>query len=301
MVASRNTTRGGVLVGSFLVVVWIIGSFINSSLYYARRCGKSIHMEKGLAENPGILSAALFGAAWPIALFMQSFRHPSRCRHPEHARPPASTENRRTLSSVKRPPNRETEEQSETILYMNYMAEKYKQAYVAEAMQRAEYLRQEDKVETPSPQTAGISIELDAAQLAEYHYNLGHNLSGSEQQALPQGELEAYLVIQARQVRMATWQKPDINGYREGDRVRLTKAFYGRTGTYGEGSTATVLVTDTAPSSIRTARESNLVGILMDVSGATILTSGSDLLRIEGHAQVFYHDDGNVTARHGRP
>lgn len=287
--------------GGFLVVVWIIGSFINSSLYYARRCGTSIHMEKGVAENPGILSAALLGTAWPITLFMQSFRHPSQCRHPGHARPVASAGTPRALSPVKPSTDREAERHSALINYMNREAEKTKQAYIQEVMQRVEYLEQKDKAEAPSVRAAAITVELDAAKLAEYQYNLGRSLSGAEQQALPQDELDAYLASQGRRVPMASWQKPDINGYREGDRVRLTKVFYGETGTYDQGSTGTILVTNTSPSGIRAARESNLVEILMDANGMIILTLGSDCIRIAGQAQVLYYDNGDVMAYHDRP
>jgi hypothetical protein len=297
--------------GGFLIVVWIIGAFVNSCLYYVRRCGTSIHMENGVQANPGLLSAALLGTAWPITLFLESFRHPEHCRHPEHARRSVASKVAAAIPAPQvpaHPVETTPAPRSSTSLYMEQLVEQYKQQYVQEIMDRVEWMRQNDErysstedSSIPEQQPVETSTGLDASQLAQYQRHLANNLSGTEQQALSRAEREAYLVIQGGHVPMASWQKPDINGYREGDRVKLTEEYHGETGVYAEGSIGTVLVTNTAPSSIRAARESHLLEILLDTNGMIILDFDSHFTRIEGQARVSYYDDGRVTARSDQP
>ena len=44
-----------------------------------------ISLDSGSEGNPGIGSAVLLGAIWPISLFNQRFRQPELCTHPAHA------------------------------------------------------------------------------------------------------------------------------------------------------------------------------------------------------------------------
>lgn len=69
----------------FILLVWIVGAAVNSYLYYQRRCGVSVARANGSESNPGMGSAVLLGAVWPLALFSQQFRHPAPCRHSAHA------------------------------------------------------------------------------------------------------------------------------------------------------------------------------------------------------------------------
>lgn len=191
---------------------------------------------------------------------------------------------------------------------MEYLVEQYKQQYIDEAMERVEWMRQNDERNRPAsrpstaePQPIEIGTELDTSRLAKYQRDLANKLTGAEQQALSPANRETYVAAQDSHVPMASWQKPDINGYREGDRVKLTEEYRGETGAYTQGSIGTVVITNTAPSSIRAACESHLLEVLMDTNSMTILELDSHFARIEGHARVSYYDDGHVTVRSDRP
>lgn len=143
-----------------------------------------------------------------------------------------------------------------------------------------------------------LNRELDPAQLALYRQNLEYQLSGPEQQTLSPDELSAYLAAQCEPITMASWQKPDINGYREGDRVKLLEAFQGDSSAYEQGSTGTIVITNTSPSTIRMMRDGSLQEVLM--SGGLIMLPGSDLERIAGQATVSYFGNGDVTATYSK-
>jgi hypothetical protein len=87
--------------------------------------------------------------------------------------------------------------------------------------------------------------------MAEYQHLRKSALSGEEQGKLSSEELKAYIHVQLRDVPMASWQKPDINGLREGDRVQLVEDFNGDEVSYRAGNTGTVFVASTAPAEIR--------------------------------------------------
>src|SRR5262249_11752117 len=124
-------------------------------------------------------------------------------------------------------------------------------------------------------------------RLLEYH------LTGEEQGRLSPEELKAYLDVQLRDVPMASWQKPDINGFREGDRVRLVKDFNGEEASYSTGSTGTVIIVSTAPAEIRLNREIGMHYVAMDEHGI-IMAMRDQIERISGHADVSISDDGAV-------
>jgi hypothetical protein len=92
-------------------------------------------------------------------------------------------------------------------------------------------------------------------------------------------------------VPMTSAEKPDINGYREGERVRLVNAFAGESYRYEVGHEGTVLVTNTSPADVRLCRDGDLHQILMD-GGIIIMTAGRNLEKIPGHAEVIYSADG---------
>jgi hypothetical protein len=92
-------------------------------------------------------------------------------------------------------------------------------------------------------------------------------------------------------VPMTSAEKPDINGYREGERVRLVNAFAGESSRYEVGHEGTVLVTNTSPADVGLCRDGDLHEILMD-DGGIIMTRGRNLEKIPGHAEVIYSADG---------
>jgi hypothetical protein len=92
-------------------------------------------------------------------------------------------------------------------------------------------------------------------------------------------------------VPMTSAEKPDINGYREGERVRLVNAFVGESRRYEVGHKGTVLVTNTSPADVRLCGDGDLHEILMD-GGIIIMTAVRDLEKIPGHAEVIYSADG---------
>jgi hypothetical protein len=150
----------------------------------------------------------------------------------------------------------------------------------------------------PPPPLPGSVKPLDAAQMAEYQQLLEFALTGEEQGRLSPEELKAYLDVQLRDVPMASWQKPDINGLREGDRVRLVEDFNGEEVSYGAGSTGTIIIVSTAPAEIRMNREIGLHYVGMDESelGHGIIMAKHDQIeRIPGHADVTISGDGRVS------
>ena len=97
---------------------------------------------------------------------------------------------------------------------------------------------------------------------------------------------------QLRNVPMASVEKPDINGFREGDRVILTKAFQGDTLQYEMFSTGTILITNTGSAHIKVGREADLHEVLMD-DRRIIMIAGSSLRIIPGvRMEVTYSEDG---------
>jgi hypothetical protein len=92
-------------------------------------------------------------------------------------------------------------------------------------------------------------------------------------------------------VPMASAEKPDINGFREGERVRLINAFSGDHSRYEIGHTGTVLVTNTSPADVDLLREGDLHEVLMDGGGIIMTTSGK-LEKIPGMANVIYSLSG---------
>jgi YD repeat-containing protein len=105
--------------------------------------------------------------------------------------------------------------------------------------------------------------------------------------------VERYLAIvkEITPVSLPSEEKPDINGLREGDRVRLIKAFEGETSYYEVGKEGTVLVTKTSPADISVGRELDFHEVVID-GGGLIMVSGTDIQKIPGHAKVIYSDDG---------
>jgi hypothetical protein len=92
-------------------------------------------------------------------------------------------------------------------------------------------------------------------------------------------------------VPMSSAEKPDINGYREGERVRLVNAFVGERGRYEVVHEGTVLDTNTSPADVRLCRDGDLHEILMD-GGSIVMTAGRNLEKMPGHAEVVYSADG---------
>jgi hypothetical protein len=150
------------------------------------------------------------------------------------------------------------------------------------------------------PSVPGMVQPLNSAQKADYLRLLQHDLSGEEQSKLNPDELKTYLDDQLRDVPMVSWQKPDINGIREGDRVRLIADFNGDEVSYQAGATGTILIVNTAPSHIRLDREMGLHYILMDrpkSDHAIIMVNRVTIEVIQGHADVIISTDGNVWAK----
>ncbi|WP_405972912.1 hypothetical protein OG496_28405 [Streptomyces sp. NBC_00988] len=108
----------------------------------------------------------------------------------------------------------------------------------------------------------------------------------------PKSAEDAALEAELTSVPMSSAEKPDINGWREEQRVRLVNAFDdGETTQYGIGREGTVLVPDTSPAHIRMCRDGDLHTVLMD-NGGSIMTAGTNLERIPGRAEVVYSMDG---------
>ena len=101
---------------------------------------------------------------------------------------------------------------------------------------------------------------------------------------------EMELGLQLRNVPIPSEAKPDINGFREGDRVCLTRPFSGDGQHYAVGVTGTIFLPDTSPAHIRVGRMANLLYVLLD-SGNPVQMSGDALQKIPGRFEVIYSDD----------
>jgi hypothetical protein len=104
-------------------------------------------------------------------------------------------------------------------------------------------------------------------------------------------ERVANLRVRLTHTPMASADKPDINGFCEGDRVQLVKPFVSESHQYAVGEKGTILITDTSPAQIEVGRSMNLLEVSLDVGGL-IMTSGDTLERIPGRFDVVYSDDG---------
>ncbi len=156
----------------------------------------------------------------------------------------------------------------------------------------------------PEPPVPGTAKPLDDEQMARYQQLLENALTGEEQHQLSPGELKAYLDVQLRDVPMASWQKPDINGLREGDRVRLVEDFNGDEVSFRAGSVGTIFIPSTAPAEIRMNRQIGLHYIGMDKhepGHGLIMVKRDQIERIPGHADVIMSDDGSVSVANVTP
>ena len=137
---------------------------------------------------------------------------------------------------------------------------------------------------------------LTTEEMAAYEQRLAEDLSGEQQTAMQDRDSEAYkewLETELRHVPMPSRQKPDINGFREGDRIRLTQPFKGETRSYEAGRKGVFLITNTAPAQIRLAREIPLYELFMDGPDSGLIGVSDPIERIYGHFRVNYND-GNV-------
>jgi hypothetical protein len=137
---------------------------------------------------------------------------------------------------------------------------------------------------------------LTEAQYREYLERFAANLTGPEQTALRERspeEYETWLDLQLKNVPMPSTQKPDINGFREGDRVILAEPFQGDTRHYDRYATGTLLVTDTSPAQIRVGRSTNLHEVLMD-DGGLIGIDGAAFRKVGRRIGVIYSADGRT-------
>lgn len=143
---------------------------------------------------------------------------------------------------------------------------------------------------------------LTARELAAYQQRLAEDMSGQEQTAMRERDPVAYkewLDTELRHMPMPSRQKPAINGFREGDRVRLTQPFRGETLSYEAGHRGVFLITNTAPAQIRLAREVPLYELLMDGPDSRLIGVSDPVERIHGHFQVNYNN-GYVSASPAR-
>jgi hypothetical protein len=62
-----------------LVLVWFVGTIVNTRLYYGRRHGVKIS-----PHARGSLTAAYTSMLWPVLLFSESYRNPQMCSHSQH-------------------------------------------------------------------------------------------------------------------------------------------------------------------------------------------------------------------------
>jgi hypothetical protein len=135
---------------------------------------------------------------------------------------------------------------------------------------------------------------LTARELAAYEKRLAEDLSEQEQTAMQERDPVAYkewLDTEQRHVPMPSRQKPAINGFREGDRVRLTQPFKGETVSYEAGHKGVFLTSNTAPAMIRLVREvPPLYELLMDWPDSQRIGVSDPIERIHGHFQVDYID-----------
>jgi hypothetical protein len=135
---------------------------------------------------------------------------------------------------------------------------------------------------------------LTPAEVTEYKRNLADNLTGQEQTDLRKRDPEAFqawLSVQLKHVPMPSEQKPDINGFREGDRVRLVRPFEGEQCTFDVGRTGTLLVTDTSPAQIRLARDGFYEVFVDGADGRLIGVTEGSIEKTAGRARVVYDDE----------
>ena len=147
----------------------------------------------------------------------------------------------------------------------------------------------------------GLPDALSEEEYAQYVALLDGNLTGPEQTAMRErspDEYEAWLDVQLKHVAMPSFQKPDINGLREGDRVILTQPFSGESLRYERLATGILIITSTAPAQIRLARTTHLVEVLMDDMG--VIGVDQSMIRTVGvRVDVMFSADGtSVGIRH---
>jgi hypothetical protein len=131
--------------------------------------------------------------------------------------------------------------------------------------------------------------------MAEYQHLRKSALSGEEQGKLSSEELKAYIHVQLRDVPLASWQKPDINGLREGDRVQLVEDFNGDEVSYRAGNTGTVFVASTAPAEIRNEPRNGHTPCCHGQAGVgprSRMVQRHQLERMPGNADVIISADG---------
>jgi hypothetical protein len=155
-----------------------------------------------------------------------------------------------------------------------------------------------DRIPHPQPPAPGTVKPLNAAEMAEYQHLLESALTGEEQSRLSPEKLQAYLDVQLHDVAMPSWQKPDINGLHEGDRVRLVEDFNAEGVSYRAGSTGTIIIPGTAPAQVRLFRKIGLLYVALDEAGSgpgLIRTKYDKVEKISGHADVIISGDGYVS------
>jgi hypothetical protein len=256
---------------ALVILAWLFGAAVSTYIYYRHRCGVAISFENGSESNPDLGRAVVLSAAWPVALFSERFRHPAHCKHPAHAEHWAQVEAAGKHAEATR-----------------------RTAHLRKLRDAAQQRGRADLV-TMIEEKAGWVEPLDATRMSEYQSRIASDLTGEEQNKLGQEELAAYLDIQLSDIPMPSWQKPDINGFREGDRVRLVEDFDGEEVCYKAGTTGTILITMTAPAQIRLSRDIDLHNVFMDdyvPDHPRIGIIGRQIERIPGHAEVSYSDGG---------
>jgi hypothetical protein len=148
--------------------------------------------------------------------------------------------------------------------------------------------------ELPCP-VPGTPKPLDDAQMAKYLRLVADDPTGEEQKTAGEHSdwaYSAWLDAQFRQVPMPSEQKPDIDGFHEGDRVRLIKPFNGERVRLEPGRTGTFVITDTAPAQIRLGRQEGLYTVLIDGPDWRLIGVGrGDIKKIPGRMRVSYYDD----------
>jgi hypothetical protein len=86
--------------------------------------------------------------------------------------------------------------------------------------------------------------------------------------------------------------KRDIDGFSEGDRVRLTVPFQGQSSSYPAGSLGTILITSSSVMA-QVMNEQHWVEVNIDDGGIAWVKT-VDIERIPGRAQVTYGEDGET-------
>lgn len=143
---------------------------------------------------------------------------------------------------------------------------------------------------------------LTATEMDAYEQLLNEDLSGEEQTAMRERDPEKYkawLDTQLMNIPMPSQQKPEINGFHEGDRVRLTQPFKGETLSYEAGRTGTFLIINTAPAQIKVARTVPSYEVLMDGPNPGLIGVSDGIERISGQFQVTY-SGGSVSCSPGQ-